>query len=269
LKASQGSQNEQQRLAEVQALRQVTDNLPPGTDYIVCGDFNIYYSNEPAFQELLNPSNTGYVLDPIDTPGDWHNNNSFAPIHTQSPRTRQFGGGANGGMDDRFDMILVSQSVSDSGGIQYINSSYLSYGNDGFHFNDSINAPPNLAVSQEVADALHYASDHLPVICELEFESLTNIVSDEFNIPDGFKVKQFPNPFNATTNIQITIPTSDIVTISIFNSVGQLIKFEERSITSGIYTYYFDAANFSSGIYLYRVTALAGYSKIGKMILLR
>ncbi|MCH6573843.1 MAG: hypothetical protein IH795_01365, partial [Bacteroidetes bacterium] len=46
---------------------------------------------------------------------NWHNNFSFVEIHTQSPRTRQFGGGANGGMDDRFDMILTSQSINDEG----------------------------------------------------------------------------------------------------------------------------------------------------------
>lgn len=49
------------------------------------------------------------------------------------------------------------------GGIEYVSGSYPAFGNDGMHFNDSINAPPNTAVPPEVADALHYGSDHLPV----------------------------------------------------------------------------------------------------------
>ncbi|HNP48713.1 MAG TPA: hypothetical protein PKL85_07730, partial [Bacteroidia bacterium] len=46
LKASSGSANEQQRASEVDALRAVTDALPSGSDFIVCGDFNIYGSYE-------------------------------------------------------------------------------------------------------------------------------------------------------------------------------------------------------------------------------
>ena len=38
---------------------------------------------------------------------------------TQSTRTAAFGGGATGGLDDRFDLILFSQSVNDYGGISY------------------------------------------------------------------------------------------------------------------------------------------------------
>jgi len=180
LKASQGSDNEQKRAAEVDSLRKVTDALNPDAYYIVVGDFNTYNSQEPAYQKLLNQTNSGYFLDPIDSPGNWHNNISFAPIHTQSPRTRQFGGGANGGMDDRFDMLLTSQSIIDSGGISYILDSYTTYGNDGNHFNDSINAPPNTAVGQEIADAIHYSSDHVPMFATFFFtppmQSITVLV---------------------------------------------------------------------------------------------
>jgi hypothetical protein len=39
----------------------------------------------------------------------------------------------------------------------------MAVGNDGNHYNDSINRMPNAAVPASVANALHYASDHLPV----------------------------------------------------------------------------------------------------------
>ena len=190
LKASQGSTNEQQRAREVDSLRKVTNALPPNSNFIVLGDFNIYYSNEPAYQKILNQSLSGYVLDPINTPGNWHDNISFASIHTQSPRTRQFGGGANGGMDDRFDMILISQAVKDPGGISFIEGTYITYGNDGQHFNDSINRPPNNVVSQQIADALHYSSDHIPVFAAFTFESTTSQIS--VNINDGWNILSVP-----------------------------------------------------------------------------
>jgi len=127
LKASTGTQNEQQRLAEVNLLRQVTDNLTAESDFMVMGDFNIYTASEPAYQALLSQASPGYFLDPINSPGNWHNNASFASIHTQSPRVRQFGGGSSGGMDDRFDLILASQSVMNSGGVDYITNTYSAF----------------------------------------------------------------------------------------------------------------------------------------------
>ena len=56
-------------------------------------------------------NNGGRLFDPIDRIGNWHNNSSFSDVHTQSPRTAQFGGGASGGMDDRFDFILFSKCI--------------------------------------------------------------------------------------------------------------------------------------------------------------
>lgn len=196
LKASTGSTNEQQRLAEVNVLRSITDALPLNKDYIVCGDFNIYGSTEPAYQKLLNQSTTGYFIDLFTLTGTW-NNSSYAQYHTQSPRTRQFGGGANGGMDDRFDMILLSPAIFQSGGISYVSNSYTPYGNDGLHYNDSINRPPNISVGQTIADAIHYASDHIPVFADFSFESSTSTQITLTALIEGF--------YNGTTMIRDTV----------------------------------------------------------------
>jgi endonuclease/exonuclease/phosphatase family metal-dependent hydrolase len=170
LKASSGSTNEQQRLAEVTVLRNVTDALPSNKNYIVCGDFNIYGSTEPAYQKLLNQSTSGYFIDLFNLTGTW-DNATYAQYHTQSPRTRSFDGGSTGGMNDRFDLILMSPAIINSGGITYVPASYTPYGNDSLHYNDSINRPPNNAVGQVIADAIHYASDHIPVFANFSFET--------------------------------------------------------------------------------------------------
>lgn len=191
LKASTGTQNELQRLAEATALRNVTDTLPPNSNFIVLGDFNIYRSSEPAFQKLLDQTTNGYFIDPLNLVGTWNDNSTFAPYHTQSTRTRQFGGGATGGLDDRFDMILMSQAVMDTGGIEFVQGSYITYGNDGLHFNDSINRPPNTAVGQLIADALHYTSDHIPVIATLRFKP-RNTIQMYVNIENGWNLLSVP-----------------------------------------------------------------------------
>ena len=158
------------RAAEVDSLRKRTNALPPNSNFIVLGDFNIYGSNELAYQKLKNQSLPGYFVDPLNLSGTW-NNSSYSQYHTQSPRTRAFGDGATGGLDDRFDMILMSQEIMNSGGITFVSGTYHTYGNDGNHFNDSINQPPNTAVGQVIANALHYATDHLPVIASFSFGS--------------------------------------------------------------------------------------------------
>jgi endonuclease/exonuclease/phosphatase family metal-dependent hydrolase len=170
LKAGTGSTNEALRAAEVDSLRKRTNALSPNTDFLVVGDFNIYSSNESAYQKLLDQNGSGYLLDLFTIPGTW-NQQQYSSYHTQSTRTRSFGGGSTGGLDDRFDIILMSQGVMNGGGIAFIPGTYTIYGNDGNHYNDSINKPPNLAVGQLIADALHYSSDHLPVIAEFSFNS--------------------------------------------------------------------------------------------------
>ncbi|GEM_PF-908793 len=167
LKASQGFENE--RYQEALILRNHLNALPSGTNFIVTGDFNIYESTEPAFSKLTGSEadDDGRCFDPLNLIGDW-GNASFAPYHTQSPRlNNNFAGGATGGLDDRFDMFLRSASLQDN----LLLSSYTAYGNDGNHYNDSINRMPNTAVDLATANALHYASDHLPVFVDLVLSS--------------------------------------------------------------------------------------------------
>jgi len=199
-KASSGSSNAQQRLAEATILRQHLNSVS-GSYFIVAGDFNIYSnsaSTEPAFNMLTGESdnNGGRLFDPIDRIGNWHNNSSFSDVHTQSPRTTSFGGGANGGMDDRFDWLFVSESIlNNQSRMVYIDDSYTAFGNDGNHFNDAINSGNNFSVSEQIADALHDASDHLPVYMDVWFDDLvfidrgvviTEIMANPASVSDSY-----------------------------------------------------------------------------------
>lgn len=195
LKASSGVTNENARAAEVDSLRKYTNNLPTGTSFIAGGDFNIYGSSEPAYQKLLQTGfGDGNLNDMLSMSGIW-NSSSYKPYHTQSTRTRSFGDGSTGGLDDRFDMILYSNSIKNNGKVSYVSGSLTAYGNDGNHYNDSINKIPNTAVSQTIADALHYGSDHLPVYAVFSFTP-----SDTY-----LNVKAAPEGFYNLSNLKLNI----------------------------------------------------------------
>lgn len=161
LKASTGSANQALRKAEVDSLNLVLQNLVH-EPVIVCGDFNIYSANEPAYQALIREG-SGYLYDTINLVGTW-NTALYAQFHTQSPRTTRFNGGANGGLDDRFDLILFSGPIARDSIYGY-NGDMQVFGNDGQHYNGALTDPPQHPnLTDSIISALHYASDHLPVM---------------------------------------------------------------------------------------------------------
>ena len=161
LKASSGSSNQALRKAEVDSLNLALQNLV-NEPVIVCGDFNIYSANEPAYQALVREG-SGYLYDTLNLVGTW-NTALYAQYHTQSPRTTRFNGGANGGLDDRFDLILFSAPIARDSIYGY-NGDMQVFGNDGQHYNGALTDPPQHPnLSDSIISALHYASDHLPVM---------------------------------------------------------------------------------------------------------
>jgi hypothetical protein len=222
LKASADSTNEELRRAETDSIRKFTNALPFGTDFIICGDFNFYSSYEPAYQNLLHDDSIsdGKFVDPLSMPGIWNNVN-YRFYHTQSPRVRSFGGGSTGGMDDRFDLILLSSAVDEPGRISYKPNSLTPFGNDGMHYQDSINQPPNAAVSQTVANALHYASDHLPLYAEFIFAAPIGINEIEAQVKS---LKVFPNPTQGDIWVNIDFAKETALDFSIYDAMSRRIK---------------------------------------------
>ena len=76
-------------------------------------------------------------------------------------------------------------------------------------------------------------------------------------VPKSFELSQnYPNPFNPTTNIEFTVPKSGMVRLEIANLLGQQVAMlVDQTMSAGRYVVQFNAANFPSGLYLYRLTA--------------
>jgi len=169
LKASMGFETD--RFNEAVGIRNDMDALPAGAHAILCGDFNMYTSSEPAYGRFTASmaDNDGRLYDPMNptlVTQAWNNNGTFASIHTQCPCLNNCPAGfgfAGGGLDDRFDLLLPTYPFKDGAGLEIIAGSYVPIGNDALHFNKDINAAPLIPEGQTYADALVGASDHLPV----------------------------------------------------------------------------------------------------------
>lgn len=171
LKASQGE--ESQRWTEAKELYKHVAQKDSNYHYILAGDFNMYDTDEPAYK-LLTDSMT---VDLEDVVGSWvRNEGSHVEKYTQSTRTDQLGdGGATGGLDDRFDFILFSDHfTAKDPDLKYVEGSYKVIGNDGNHFNTSIVDGGNGVVPDSIAEAIHFASDHYPVVAKIAYTTKTS-----------------------------------------------------------------------------------------------
>ncbi len=96
----------------------------------------------------------------------------------------------------------------------------------------------------------------------------SNVVEVEANL--SYKLYQnHPNPFNPTTQINFSIPEASKVSITVFNALGQEVaELANREFAVGNHTVNFNASNLTSGIYFYRMNS-ANFSQTMKMLLLK
>ncbi len=227
LKASQGAFNESLRLQMVNLFVNELNTLPPNSYVMFAGDFNFYTSNENGYLQLLNTSNTIIMRDPLNlnnTLQSWHNNNNWSNIHTQSTRisSSDFNGfGAGGGLDDRFDFILLSENIMNSSDINYATNSYKSYGNNGNCFNSRINnSNCNGNFNQNLRNNLYLMSDHLPVVLELETSRTLSLPNSLTNT----KLISFVNGNIIKDNLFLLTDKNLFgFTLNIYNILGQTL----------------------------------------------
>ena len=76
-------------------------------------------------------------------------------------------------------------------------------------------------------------------------------------VPDAFGMEQnYPNPFNPSTAITYNVAEERHVRIAVFNSLGaEVAVLVDETMPAGQYTVDFDAADLTSGTYIYRMSA--------------
>jgi Secretion system C-terminal sorting domain len=102
------------------------------------------------------------------------------------------------------------------------------------------------------------------------FVTGTQTLKNNNNLPSIYALFQnYPNPFNPGTLIEFDLPKESMVSLKIFNILGEAIAtLVNKELIAGKYKYYWDSRATASGTYFYRLET-GEYIETRKMILLR
>lgn len=132
-------------------------------------------------------------------------------------------------------------------------------------------APDNAAFSDWLATVIPGNSglSFPPLYVDVQTSGLVTS-NESAQTPVTFRLERnYPNPFNPTTRIAYQIPESGLVTLSVYNLLGQQVATLVNTVQpAGVHHVEFDAADLASGTYLYRLTA-GDHSMTRSMMLIK
>ena len=94
--------------------------------------------------------------------------------------------------------------------------------------------------------------------------------NDDATQPVEFTLNQnYPNPFNPSTTISYQVPKQAMVTLAIYNALGEKVAtIINQVLDAGVYQTRWDAVGFASGTYFVRLEA-DRYVSVKKMQLVK
>ena len=268
LKSSDGIPNRVIRDTETRRVMRYLDQLTDTTNFIMLGDFNLYKSSEQSYQNLTATTNTlARLNDPLNMPGNWDGTASFAAIHTQSPRLLQLSdGGASGGLDSRFDFILMSDAIIHGWkGLKYIPNTYKPFGNDGHHFNKALtDTPAHPTLPASIIQALYNCSDHLPVYADISISPKEHPVTPNAVARVSTDLKErvrFSNPFCNTIQYRVSAG-SDRYRYKLISAQGSVLQ---QGLLDADATSLSVSQSLATGYYFIVVSDLRGNTGVWKL----
>ena len=260
---------EGQRRALMQIAMDYVNQYYPTDNVLIMGDFNMYGASESGYRLLTQTYSNPSIcfMDPLAIlggVGEWTNNNQFTAFHTQSTRSYSDECFSSGGLDDRFDFILMADEIAFSyNHLRYVQGSYHAVGNDGQHFNMSVNQGNNTAVPTEVADALFDGSDHLPVTMKIAVDAHLGV---EDNEAQSLYATVAPNPATDQAIVSFFNPMQGLVKFELYSLQGQLLQREAAVMGEGSQQYELALQDVTKGFYLFRIKHDRGWGQTVKLV---
>jgi len=155
--------------------------------------------------------------------------------------------------------------------------------------NDSLTASYSKTTGNFWLDALPYFGKETKVHIKVEdpqgafadtilIVKVTDVYTDvtENRLPEKYALYQnYPNPFNPATVIKFDLPEESEVRLAVYNILGKKVKtLLNKKLSAGVHKISWQASEYSSGVYFYRVEAVSNvsdkkFTKVEKMLLLK
>ena len=253
-----GMNYESSRRAQLQTAMDYIYQHYPEDNVLIMGDFNMYSSAETGYQLLTRTYNHSEIcfVDPLESVGGvgpWNENENYAQYHTQATASWIDNDcRSTGGMDDRFDFILMADEIAFGyHNIRYVRDSYKAVGNDGRHFNQSINQGNNSSAPQDVIEAVFDCSDHLPITMKLAVTACLDV--DESVLMPEYNASIAPNPASDAVNICFFNRFDGMMNFDIYNIQGQLVEQQSAGFARGNQLHQMDISHLAKGFYMLRI----------------
>ena len=267
-KAGMGYESDRRALMQI-AMDYVNQNYPTD-NVLIMGDFNMYGASEPGYRLLTQTYSNPSIcfMDPlalVGGVGEWNNNSQFSPFHTQSTRSYSDECFSSGGLDDRFDFILMADEIAFSyNHMRYVQGSYHAVGNDGYHFNMSVNQNYNSSVPADVAEALYDSSDHLPVTMKIAVDVHLGVDDNE---TQNLYATVAPNPASDKAVVHFFNPSQGLVQFEMYSLQGQLMQHESAEFSEGSQQFELSLEGLMKGFYLLRIRHENGWRQTVKVVI--
>ena len=147
--------------------------------------------------------------------------------------------------------------------LRYMQGSYQAVGNDGHHFNQSVNQGTNTNVPSSVADALYDGSDHLPVTMKIVTDVHFGV---EEALEGGFEAFVAPNPATDFAKIGFFNPSQGQVRFDLYSLQGQLVQRESAEFAEGAQQFELSLYDLPNGFYMLCITHESGLRQTIKLV---
>ncbi|CAN5525469.1 hypothetical protein BH10BAC5_BH10BAC5_27910 [soil metagenome] len=181
-------------------------------------------------------------------------------------------------LDNKGNSYVTGDNNSGSANSMLTTVKYDSLGNKKWEISDLTNSygtSGSRSISVDTTGNVYVGgfANNLTKYLTIKYSQTVGIINIFNTVPDGFKLSQnYPNPFNPKTNINFSIPANGFVKMTIFNSLGQEVStLINKEMTSGEYRTDWNAAEFPSGEYFYRleISGQKIFIAVKKMILVK
>ena len=259
---------EANRRAVMQTAMDYVNQHYPTDNVLIMGDFNMYGASESGYRLLTQTYSNPSIcfMDPVGSVGvgEWNNNSQFTAFHTQSTRSYSDECFSSGGLDDRFDFILMGDEIAFSyNHLRYVQGSYHAVGNDGNHFNQSVDQGYNSAVPAAVAEALFDGSDHLPVTMKIAVDVHLGVEDLE---TQSLYATVSPNPASDNAVVTFFNPDQGRVQFELYSLQGQLLQREVAVFGEGSQQQVLSLQGLTEGFYLLRIKHDGGWGQTVKLV---